>query len=106
MSVPYSNGTFALWLQVAYLRLQQLLEAAERLGWTAEQRRERFRGAGGTPVVFILTPYRKQVFLCQQVLDSLHALPDSLSHCIVVRPPLRSCPSHPGLGRGPQRIGA
>eukprot|EP00892_Ulva_mutabilis_P002529 jgi/Ulvmu1/12277/UM087_0011.1 len=72
-------------VHVAYLRLQQLLEAAERLAWTPEQRRERFRGAGGTPVVFILTPYRKQVFLCQQVLDALHALPDSLAHCIVVQ---------------------
>lgn len=74
-------------VQVAYMRLQQLLEAAERLGWSEEVRRERFRGPGGTPVVFILTPYRKQVFLCQQVLDALHALPDSLAHAIVVRHP-------------------
>lgn len=71
------------------MRLQQLLEAAERLGWTEQQRRDRFRGAGGTPVVFILTPYRKQVFLCKQVLHALHALPDHLSHSIVVRLPLR-----------------
>lgn len=73
--------------QVAVERLAQLRHAADRLCWSAEQRQRNFKGPGGEPRVFILSPYRKQVLLCSALLAVHPAVSLAARDCFTVRPP-------------------